>query len=278
MPYSSIQAGSMTTHAHTRANYAAGLDAKRKLQEIAARDLGGSAGEYEVGGGRVYHRGNRSRSMTFAAAARRAVALGGEFDGHELPEDINDFTVRSATALAGQGLMGVAKDNFPREGSTFTWVIGFARVEIDVETGQAEIVEYVATADCGTMLHPRSLGAQIYGGSIQGFGVAVSQKWVYDPQWGVPFTKGFHMAKPPTMLDVPLNVQWAAVNEPDPYNPVGCKGIGEPPVGAGAGAVACAIQDALGAAAFNRTPITTEMIMAELEDIPAPFRQPTAHL
>ncbi len=278
MPYSSIQAGSMTAHAHTRANYAAGLDARRKLQEIAARDLGGSAGDYEVGGGRVFQRGNRSRSMSFSAAARRAVALGGEFDGHELPEDINDFTVQSATALAGQGLMGVAKDNFPREGSTYSWVIGFARVEIDVETGETNIVEYVGTTDCGTILHPRSLGAQIYGGSIQGFGIARSQKWVYDSQWGVPFTKGFHMAKPPTMLDIPLDVQWGAVNEPDPYNPVGCKGIGEPPVGAGAGAVACAIQDALGAAAFNRTPITTEMIMAELEDIPAPFRQPTAHL
>ncbi len=278
LPYSSIQAGSQTTYAHTRANYAAGLDAKRKLQEIASGDLGGSPDDYEVGGGRVYNRRANSRAMTFAAAARRAVVLGGKYDGHELPEDINDATVQSATALAGQGLMGVATDAFPREGSTFTWVIGFARVEIDVETGHAAIVEYVATTDCGTMLHPRSLGAQIYGGSIQGFGVAMSQKWVYDPQWGVPFTKGFHMAKPPTMLDVPLDVRWAAVNEPDPYNPVGCKGIGEPPVGAGAGAVACAIQDALGAAAFNRTPITTEMIMAELEDIPAPFRQPTAHL
>ncbi len=279
LPYSAVQAGSQTAHAHTRANYAAGLDAKLKLQEIAARDLGGSASDYDVGGGRVTSRSNRSRSISFAAAARRAVAIGGRYDGHETPEDINAATAAAAAGLAGQGLMGVAKDDFGREGSTFSWVIGFARVEIDVETGQMEIVEYVGTTDCGTILHPRSLGAQIYGGSIQGFGVAVSQKWVYDPQWGVPFTKGFHMAKPPTMLDIPLDVQWGAVNEPDPQTPVGVKGIGEPPVGAGAGAVACAIQDALGAATFNRTPITTEMIMAELEDIPAaPFRRPTAHL
>ena len=50
LPWSASQGGSQTTHAHTRANWAAGLDAKRKLQEIAARDLGGSSDDYEVGG------------------------------------------------------------------------------------------------------------------------------------------------------------------------------------------------------------------------------------
>ena len=42
LPWSCIQGGSMTTHAHTRANHAAAHDARRKLQEIAARDLGGA--------------------------------------------------------------------------------------------------------------------------------------------------------------------------------------------------------------------------------------------
>ena len=45
-PWSSPQAGSQTTHAHTRANYAAALDAKRKLQEIAANELGGRPESY----------------------------------------------------------------------------------------------------------------------------------------------------------------------------------------------------------------------------------------
>ena len=47
LPWSSIQAGSQSTHAHTRANHAVGLDAKQKLQEIAARDLGGRPEDYE---------------------------------------------------------------------------------------------------------------------------------------------------------------------------------------------------------------------------------------
>ena len=55
--------------------------------------------------------------MTLAQAAQKAIELGGKFDGHELPEDINAVTKTSATALAGQGLMGVARDNYPRDGA-----------------------------------------------------------------------------------------------------------------------------------------------------------------
>lgn len=278
LPWSSVQAGSQTTHAHTRANWAAGLDLERKLQQIAAMDLGGSPADYEVTGGRVVHASDRGRTMSFRRAATRAIALGGIFDGHELPEDLNPMTVTSATALVGQGLMGVSRDNFDRGGGLQSWVVGFARVEVDVETGMVDIVEYVGATDCGTVLNPRSLKAQVLGGSIQGFGVARSQKWVYDPQWGVPFTKGFHTAKPPTILDVPLEVDVVAADLPDPFNPVGCKGIGEPPMGAGAGAIAAAIEDALGGVGFNRTPITTDMIMAALEDQPQPVRGLTAHI
>ena len=82
LPWSSSQGGSQTTHAHTRANWAAGQDAKRKLQEIAARDCGGAPEEYELGNERVFRRGNRSQGMTYARAAERAIALGGRYDGH----------------------------------------------------------------------------------------------------------------------------------------------------------------------------------------------------
>ena len=63
LPWSCMQGGSMTTHAHSRANWAAGLDAKRKLQEIAARDLGGSPESYDVADGRVFRRGNPSQGL-----------------------------------------------------------------------------------------------------------------------------------------------------------------------------------------------------------------------
>src|ERR1700752_2503763 len=89
LPWSSQQDGSQTTHAHTRANYAAGLDAKRKLQEIAAKELGGTPESYDVGNGRVYQPGKPGRALTFAQAATRAIALGGKYDGHDVPATLN---------------------------------------------------------------------------------------------------------------------------------------------------------------------------------------------
>ena len=86
VPWSSVQAGSQTTYAHTRANYAAAMALKRKLQELAAPELGGSPDDYDVGNERVFRKGNPAARLTFAQAAERAIELGGKFDGHEAAE------------------------------------------------------------------------------------------------------------------------------------------------------------------------------------------------
>ena len=176
---------------------------KRKLQEIAAKDLGGSPDDYELGNERVYRRGNPSRGLTYAQAATRAIELGGKFDGHELPEDINPMTKTSAAALAGLGLMGVAKDTYPRDGDTYSFVVGFAEVEVDVETGQGDARRLSGRRRRRHGRQPAQPAAQIHGGSCLGIGHALCQKWVYDPQYGVPLAKRFHHNKPLTILDIP---------------------------------------------------------------------------
>ena len=282
LPWSCTQGGSSTAHAHTRANWAAVLDARQKMQEIAARDLGGSPSDYETGGERVYRRGNRSQGMSFARVAERAIALAGKYDGHELPEDINGMTTASATAMAGQGLMGVAKDNFEEGGRRMSFVAGFAEVEVDVETGEVRIVDYAAGCDAGTIIHPKTFGAQVLGGAIQGFSVALSQKWVYDRRWGLLVAKRFYNNRPPGILDVPHEqpMKWGAADLPDPFNPLGAKGIGEAAQGAGSGAVVNAIADALGQenGDFFRSPITRDMILTQLEQAPTGHNRLTAHV
>ncbi len=282
LPWSCSQGGSSTAHAHTRSNWAAVLDARQKLQEIAARDLGGSASDYEVGGERVYRRGNRSQGLSFARAAQRAIELGGRYDGHELPEDINGMTTASATALAGQGLMGVAKDNFEEGGRRMSFVAGFAEVEVDVETGTIRLVDYAAGCDAGTIIHPRNFGAQVFGGAIQGFSIALSQKWVYDRRWGLLVARKFYSNRPPGILDVPHEqpMRWVAADLPDPFNPLGAKGIGEAAQGAASGAVVNAIADALGQedGDFFRTPVTRDMILTQLEQAPLGHDRLTPHV
>jgi CO/xanthine dehydrogenase Mo-binding subunit len=264
LPWSCVSGGSQTTHAMTRAAHAVASDGIRKLQQIAAQDFGGRPEDYVVANERVARRGG-GPGMTFAHAAQRAIELGGTYDGHEVPDDVNAFTKRAAAALTGQGLMAVAKDKYPRDGTTLSFVAAFAEVEADVETGVYRILDYLCVADVGTVIHPASLGGQVLGRSILGIGHALGQRWVYDQAYGVPLARRFYQNKPPTILDVPVHMEWAAVELPDPETPVGARGIGEPPVAAGCCAVLNAISAAVGDEVFVRAPVTLDHVVTALE-------------
>src|SRR5579872_5577769 len=262
-PFTCVSGGSQTTHAMTRAAHAVGMDARQKLREIAAKSLGGKPVDYEVANERVFRKGTGS-GLTFAQAARRAIELGGKYDGHEAPADVNKMTKASVAALAGQGLVAAARDNYPRDGMTHSYVASFAEIEVDVETGKYYIVDFLAYADVGTVIHPRALGGQVLGRSTLGIGHAIGQKWVFDPHYGVMVSKRFHHNKPPTILDVPVNMQWNALDIPDPETPVGARGIGEPPVGGACASVLNAISDALGDEIFQRAPVNLDTILTSL--------------
>jgi CO/xanthine dehydrogenase Mo-binding subunit len=237
------------------------MDALKKLKELAAIELGGEADDYDVANETVFRRSNPSRYMTYAQAAQQAIKAGGAYSGYEAPDDINPMTRRSVEGLVGTGLIGVARDNLERRGTVPALAAGFIEIEIDVETGRIEILDYLGVADCGTVLHPQSLATQIKGGAVMGFGMACTERHIYDPKWGLPGGIGFYQAKPPSYVDVPAEMNWAAVDIPDPQNPVGAKGIGEPTMGCAAAALLCAISDALGGHYFNRTPVVRDMIV-----------------
>jgi xanthine dehydrogenase molybdenum-binding subunit len=264
LPFTCVSGGSQTTHAMTRAAYATAMDAKKKLQEIAAKKLGGKPDQYEVANERVFRKGGGA-SMALAQAAKYAIQLGGVYDGHEAPADLHKLTKASVAALAGQGLVAAAKDNYPRDGSTFSYVASFAEVEVDVETGKYYIVDFLASADVGTVIHPRALGGQVLGRSVLGIGHAIGQKWVFDPHYGEMVSKRFHHNKPPTILDVPVDMQWSALDIPDPETPVGARGVGEPPVAGGCASILNALSDALGDEIFQRAPVNADTILTSLE-------------
>jgi len=264
VPYTCVSGGSQTTHAMTRAAHAVGLACKQRLQEIAAKTHGGQPENYEVGNGHVSHKGGGA-SMTFSQAAQQAIKLGGIYDGHEAPPDVNKVTKASIAALVGQGLVVAAKDTYPRDGNTFSFFAQFAEVEIDTETGNYNVTDFLAYGDVGTVLHPNALYGQVTGRTTLGIAHAIGQKWVLDPEYGFTVAKRFYQTKPPTILDVPIDIQWNALNIPDPETPVGARGVGEPPVGGGCAAVLNALSDALGDDVFQRTPVNADTILTSLE-------------
>jgi CO/xanthine dehydrogenase Mo-binding subunit len=277
LPFSCVSGGSQTTHAMTRAAHAVAMEAKKRLQEIAATTLGGKPEDYDVANERVSRKGG-GQGLTLAQAAQRAIELGGIYDGHEAANDVNNYTKASVAALAGQGLVAAARDNYGRDGSTFSYVASFAEVEVDVETGAYYIVDFLAYADVGTVIHPAALGGQVLGRSILGIGHAIGQKWVFDPHYGEMVSKRFYQNKPPTILDLPVDMQWGALDIPDPETPVGARGIGEPPVGGGCASILNALSDALGDEIFQRAPVNLDTILTSLE-AGRPMQHPlTAHI
>jgi len=263
-PYTCASGGSQTTHAMTRAAYSVAMECKQKLKEVAAKSLGGSPDDYEVANARVFRKGGGA-GLSLAQAAQKAIQLGGIYDGHEAPPDVHKQTKQSVGLLAGQGLVVSAKDTYPRDGDTYSYVASFAEVEVDMETGKYYLTDFLASADVGTVLHPRSLGGQILGRSTLGIAHAIGQKWVLDPEYGITVSKRFYHNKPPTILDVPIDMQWAALDIADPETPVGARGVGEPPVGGGCAAVLNALSDALGDEVFQRAPVYADTILASLE-------------
>jgi CO/xanthine dehydrogenase Mo-binding subunit len=261
LPWNLGQFGSNTSFTMTRSTYAGAMDAIAKLKEIAAMDLGGVPDDYDIGEEKVFAKADPAKSLTYARAAERAIELGGKFDGHEMPTDINSVTVSAVKGLAGRGLVGVAKDNIPGAGTVPALAAGFIEIELDTETGKYEIVDYMGVADCGTVIHPMGLDTQIKSGAVMGFGLAGYERHIFDPQNGLPGNVSLLQSKPCSYLDVPSTMQTAAVEIADPQNPIGAKGIGEPVQGCAAAALLCAISDALGGHYFNRTPVVADMIV-----------------
>lgn len=262
LPWNNGQFGSNTSFTMTRTNYVAAMDALQKLKELASISLGGSWEDYDIENETVVNKGDSNLSMSYGDLAVKAIEIGGRYSGKELAsDDLNEMTIRAVEGLAGTGLIGVARDNLDRTGTVPALAAGFIKIELDIETGAIRILDYLGVADCGTVLHPQGLAAQVKSGAIMGFGMACTERHFYDSQWGIPGGVGFYQAKPPSYLDVPLELGWDAVDIPDPQNPVGAKGIGEPLMGCATSALLCAISDALGGHYFNRTPVVPDMIV-----------------
>ena len=261
LPWNSYQAGSVSTFAHTRTNYVAAMDALRKMKAIAADTMGGEPDDYEIDGKRIFRSDNAAQGMSYGAVAARAIQLGGEYSGQTYPEDINEITQRSVQNVAGSGLVGVAKDNLPQEGVIPGLAVAFCEIELDLETGKYEILDYVGVAECGTVLFPAGLAQQMKGGAVWGMGMAALERHVYDPQNGLPANVGYHQCGIPSYLDVPSVTRTSAVDLPDPQNPFGARGSGEPAMGCAVAALTSAISDALDGHIFGRTPVSPDMIV-----------------
>lgn len=158
-------------------------------------------------------------------------------------------------------------ENLDREfkgNNSVTYAFGShgVKVKVDEETGQVEILDYVAAHDVGRALNPMLLEGQVYGGVLMGIGYALKEQVILDK--GKNMNPNFRDYKILTAKDA-VNIQAPIVETIDEYGPFGAKGIGEPGCVPTAPAIANAIYDAIGVR-ITDLPITPERVLAAIKE------------
>lgn len=142
------------------------------------------------------------------------------------------------------------------------FMVGAAEVEVDLETGQAEVIKYAAAVDCGTPINPNLARVQAEGGILQGIGMALSENITYNEK-GRLAENSLMQYKIPTRVDIG-HIDVAFESSYEEAGPFGAKSIGEVVINTPLPAVADAIYHATGKR-FYELPITSEQIaMAHL--------------
>lgn len=192
----------------------AAKDVRRKILKLAGEIFECAEDDLEIADGAVHVRGVPANSIKLGTLAQRANPLRGAVKPGTEPglESTNYFgPERGATASGAHAMI----------------------LEVDPETMLVEVQKYVVVHDCGEVINPLILEAQVVGGVAQGIGNAFYEQLIYDEN-GQLVNGSFIDYLLPTALDVPA-VTVAHQVTPSPLNPLGVKGAGEAgaiPVGA----------------------------------------------
>ena len=131
--------------------------------------------------------------------------------------------------------------------TNFTFPAGcyICEVEVDPDTGETEIVQFVAADDFGNIINPMIVEGQVHGGIAQGIGQALLEGAHYDPASGQLLTASYMDYTMPRADDLP-SFKVSTSNTPCPGNPLGIKGCGEAGAIGSPPAVINAITNAIG--------------------------------
>jgi CO/xanthine dehydrogenase Mo-binding subunit len=129
---------------------------------------------------------------------------------------------------------------------------------VDLDTGRVEVLNYVAAHDIGQAINRQSVEGQIEGAVAMGLGFALSERLVFEE--GQNLTGSFAQYLIPTAVEVP-SIESVVLESGEGVGPFNARGIGEPPIGPPAPAVAAAINDAVGVR-LTQLPFTPERVAA----------------
>lgn len=233
-PYDSGSYASSTTYITGKAVEMACAKLKTQLCGIAAGMLGCSTEEVVFENGRVKQI-NTEKSVSLAEIS--------------VKDQVNNDIAAVATASHSSPV------------SPPPYMVGMVEIELDKDTGEVKILDYVAVVDCGIAINPALARIQTEGGIVQGIGHTLFENITYDRN-GRPIESSFLQYKVPTRLDMGhLRVEFE--NSYEPTGPFGAKSIGEIVINTPAPAIAHAIYRATGVW-HRELPITPEKILMSM--------------
>ena len=232
-PLTGLSAGSKTVYTVGTAVLQAAEDARRQTLEIAAKELEASLQDLEIENGKVVVRGVPDRGITLAAIGRK-----GNLYMSKVPP-----------------VLGVANPAFTQQAPAFAAQL--ARIEVDPDTGEVTLHDFVVVQDAGKAINPLGVEGQMQGGAVQSLGMALTEGLMYDDK-GRLMNASLLDYRKLTAADLP-NIETIIVEKPSPAGPFGARGVGEPPIVPAPAAIANAIEDATGVR-LTELPMTPERI------------------
>ena len=194
-----------------------------KCCKIAAHLLEAASEDVVFEEGKFFVQGSPAQSKAWGEVVLQA------YLAHNIPEDIEP---------------GLEETSFYNPANfTFPFGTHLAVVEVDRETGEIELMRYIAVDDCGNQINPMIVAGQIHGGVAQGIGQALWEGAVYDEAGQLVNGTLMDYALPRAHKLIDFELDHTVT--PCPHNPLGVKGIGEAGTIAAPAAVVNAVIDAL---------------------------------
>ena len=232
---------------------------------FGSRSLISHGGALSIGAKEVIRKGLALAAKELEVAAGDVVFEHGRYrvPGTDLAIGLDELVRRHAGGDA-HPLDTVAKLN---TSAAFPSGAHVAEVEIDPDTGAAELLRYVAVDDCGRVMNHALVEGQLHGGLMQGIGQIFGEECVYDRDSGQLLTGTFMDYFMPRADHLPAIALYDRSN-PSPSNPLGVKGAGEAGTTGAIPAVANAVLDALAPLGIDRLemPYTPHRIWAAIEE------------
>ena len=233
LPVGPGSGGSVTAHNSTVAMSAAAEDARGKFLKAIADRIGGDASDYDIAGGEIRKGGQTIMSWNDACQKM------------------------GADSITGQG-QKPEREGPPGKGHSHG--AQFVDLQVDSETGLIRLNRIVAIQSCGRVICRKTAESQIIGGVTQGLSYALFENKLLDRKTGAMVNPNLEMYKIAGTMDMP-HIQPVLWDK----GMTGVRSLGEPPVIPTAGAIACAVFNAIGSP-VRHLPLTPDKLLVAIDE------------